>query len=201
MKKVIALLVIGCLLLVMPGCNFNRGKNTSAPAVHQTVTTPATASPPVESVQQPANPTPDNNNDIIFTHTYTPGHNYRIQLPATWRGKYTVQESKNQVVLDMVTFYFYKPFYVNESPTSSKKVPAVCDPIFGIDVETEGQWQKEKQGPFGYGIELASRDGLVFLLYPSIVNDYQGQDAIEYEKMGEDAWLMIGKTFEFVDGN
>jgi hypothetical protein len=69
MKKIYVSLVIGCLLFVMPGCNFNRGKNTSAPAVHQTVTTPATASPPVASVQQPANPTPDNNNDIIFTHT------------------------------------------------------------------------------------------------------------------------------------
>jgi hypothetical protein len=156
---------------------------------------------PATTIQQPESQPPANNNDIVFTHSYSPGHSYRIQLPATWLGKYTVQESKNQVVLDLLTFYFYKPFYVNESPTSSKKVPAVYDPIFGIDVETEGQWQKEKQGPFGYGIELASRDGLVFLLYPSIVNDYQGQDAIEYEKMGEDAWLRIGKTFEFEDGN
>jgi hypothetical protein len=44
-------------------------------------------------------------------------------------------------------------------------------------------------------------NGLVFVLYPSIVNDYQGQDAIEYGKMADDAWLRIGKTFEFVNGN
>jgi hypothetical protein len=55
MKKVIALLVIGCLLLMMPGCNYNRGKSTSAPAVHKTVITPATANPPAETVQQLAN--------------------------------------------------------------------------------------------------------------------------------------------------
>ncbi len=196
MRKIIVLLIVLCLLLVVPGCNYNRGSSTSVPDVPQTVTTTTTENlPPVTSIQQSSNPTMANNNNIIFTHTYSPGHSYRIQLPGTWQGKYSVKETK-----DVVTFSFYKPVYYNVRPGSDQKVPGY-DPIFGIDTETESQWEKDKQGPFGYGKELASRDGLVFLLYPSISNDYEGQDAAEYEQLADDAWLRIGKTFEFVDGN
>jgi hypothetical protein len=56
----------------------------------------------------------------------------------------------------VVTFYFYRPFYVNARPGSDQKVPAICDPIFSIDTETESQREKDKQGPFGYGTELSS---------------------------------------------
>jgi hypothetical protein len=198
--KLIILLAIGCLFMLMAGCSGPGKSATPTPMPH---TYPASTVPmtPATSSQQSANQTANGNNDIIFNHTYSTGHSYRIQLPATWRGKYTVQESKNQVALDVVTFCFYKPLYVNESSTSNQKVSAGDQPIFSIEVETGGQWEKEKQGPFGYGIELASRDDLVFLLYPSITNDYQGQDAIEYGKLADDAWQRIGKTFEFEDDN
>jgi hypothetical protein len=73
--------------------------------------------------------------------------------------------------------------------------------IFSIDTETESQREEEKQGPFGDGTELAARDGLVFVLVPSISNDYQGADAAEYNKLANDARSKIGKTFQFVDGN
>ncbi len=183
MRKMIAALAIGCLLVVMAGCNSHRKLGAGAPAL-------TTA-----QNQQPASQPPGSNAEFIFTHSYSLGHSYRIHIPGAWQGKYSVKETE-----DMVTFYFYKPVYYNVRPGSEQKAPGACDPIFGIDMLTNNQWEKEKQGPGGYGIELASRDGLVFVLTPSIVNDYDGQDAIEYGEMANDAWLKIGKTFELVNG-
>jgi hypothetical protein len=157
---------------------------------------------PATTLGQPAEQT--GNQEILFTHQYSPGHSYRITLPGDWRGKYSVKETKNQSVEDLVTFYFYKPFYLTVRAGSDQKVAEGGEAIFGICTETESQREKEKQDP-GYGIELASRDGLVFVLESTLSNEYQGADAAadaaEYNKLAEDAWLRIGKTFEFVDGN
>ncbi len=209
--KLAILLATGCLLLALAGCG-GRVKSAASTPVPTTVpnqapttqTAAGTATPPATRSQQPANQTAADNQEIVFTHSYSPGHSYRITLPGYWRGKYTVKESKGPGVEDMVAFYFYKPVYVTARPGSDQKVAAGCETIFGIYTKTESQWEEEKQLE-GYGNELASRDGLVFVLVPSISNEYsngyQDSEAALYEKMANDAWSKIGRTFQFVDGN
>jgi hypothetical protein len=97
--KLALLLATGCLLLLLTGCGGHSKPATSAPvpttASNQAPaaqTAAGTAAPPETSGQQPTRQTATDNQGIVFTHSYSPGHSYRITLPGYWRGKYSVKE-------------------------------------------------------------------------------------------------------------
>jgi hypothetical protein len=82
MRKITVLLIIGCLLVVMPGYNYNSRSSTPAPAVSQTAMAPTTENlPPVTSIQPSSNPTTANTNNIFYSYILS-----RAQLPypASW---------------------------------------------------------------------------------------------------------------------
>ena len=105
---------------------------------------------------------------IMYVSSYSslrPGIDFRLDLPASWRGKYEVEENND-----------YSDFIYSGNPKQKYS-------LFKIHTIRKDKWERSKNESGYHGEELSSRADVVFVLTISLDNPFFGDYAEEYQKM------------------
>lgn len=128
---------------------------------------------------QPLFWTTRSSDQIIYVSSYSPlrpGIDYRLEIPASWRGKYEVEENNN-----------YSDFIYSGNPEQKYS-------LFRIYTLKKDEWEQAKNEPGYHGEELGAENDLIFVLSRSLDNPYIGNYAEEYQRMAGDINDIV-KTF------